>query len=68
MKLFGCQHTRTTWPQTRKQREYITGLQRLPGTYVACLKCGTELEYDWQRMRVVGEREQRRKSKQEALA
>ncbi len=34
--LFGCFHPRTTFPMTLKGR-----------TYVACLKCGAELPYNW---------------------
>jgi hypothetical protein len=41
--LFGCGHQKTTFPLT-------------PGrggkTYVACLDCGKELDYDWKNMRV----------------
>ncbi len=38
--FFGCFHQRTTFPITIKKR-----------TYVACLTCGKELPYDWQKMR-----------------
>jgi len=39
-RLFGCRHRRTTFPLTAGGR-----------TYVCCLACGRELEYDWQGMR-----------------
>lgn len=39
--LFGCPHSRVTFPQTRNER-----------TYVACLDCGRELPYNWQEMRM----------------
>jgi RNase P subunit RPR2 len=40
--LFGCAHSRTTWPQGK-------------GTdiHVACLDCGRRLRYSWSEMRVV---------------
>lgn len=40
--IFGCAHKRTTFPQTRKPRS--------KGTYIVCLDCGQEFEYDWLRM------------------
>lgn len=39
--LFACSHPRTTWPQTTKRR-----------TYIVCLDCGQEFEYNWNEMRV----------------
>jgi hypothetical protein len=52
--LFGCAHRRTTFPLTPARR---TGYTQENGggrakTYVACLDCGTELDYDWKSMRV----------------
>ena len=41
--LFGCPHRRTTFPLTLK-------LFRR-GTYVVCLECGQEFDYDWSEMR-----------------
>lgn len=38
--VFGCRHSRTTFPITRDNR-----------TYVACLKCGKEFTYSWTEMR-----------------
>lgn len=37
--FFFCRNKRTTFPQTRKRR-----------TYVACLDCGKEFNYDWRTM------------------
>jgi hypothetical protein len=50
--LFGCTHSRRTFPLTpaRKQAAGI-GAARL-GTYVVCLDCGKEFAYDWQEMRL----------------
>jgi hypothetical protein len=43
--LFGCSHQRTTFPLTpmHSQRN---------GTYVTCLDCGQEFDYDWKTMRM----------------
>ena len=40
---FGCPHSRTTFPLTAKSPKR---------TYVVCLECGKEFEYDWKEMRV----------------
>jgi hypothetical protein len=48
--FFGCTHARTTFPLTRKAKHYAGSGGR--NTYVACLKCGAEFVYDWERMRV----------------
>jgi hypothetical protein len=51
--VFGCHHSRYSFPVT------IRGVGRRPqagaltGTYVACLDCGKEFPYDWQEMRVI---------------
>lgn len=37
--LFGCQHSRYTWP-----------LPCSTGHYVACLECGKEMAYDWRNL------------------
>ena len=39
--LFGCCHPRTTFPMTKERR-----------TYVVCLTCGDEFNYDWKRMKI----------------
>ena len=39
--LCGCSHARTTFPITLQS-----------GTYIACLRCGRHLPYDWTRMRI----------------
>jgi hypothetical protein len=49
--FFGCGHTRTTFPITPKRSATNMSATRV-GTYVACLDCGRELEYDWKSMRV----------------
>jgi len=45
--LFGCSHRRTSFPITTARK---SGKNR--ATYVVCLDCGTEFEYDWREMRV----------------
>jgi hypothetical protein len=47
-KLFACVHRRTTFPRTRPRAPVGTP----PRTYVVCLDCGSEIPYDWGRMRV----------------
>jgi len=44
-----CHHRRTTFPLTPGRGAAAA----LPRTYIACLDCGRELPYDWNRMRVV---------------
>jgi RNase P subunit RPR2 len=50
--LFGCWHSRYSFPITvrARSRSQVTGLA---GTYVVCLDCGKEMPYDWNEMRVV---------------
>jgi len=45
--FFGCSHKRTTFPLTPARR----GANR-HGTYVVCLDCGKEFDYDWKEMRI----------------
>ncbi len=52
--LFGCSHRRITFPFTPSRK---TGLaSNTPGsrhgTYVVCLDCGKEFDYNWNEMRV----------------
>jgi hypothetical protein len=49
--LFGCAHTRTTFPLTPSRRSQMTDGSR-NGTYVACLDCGKEFDYSWKEMRI----------------
>ena len=49
--LFGCSHSRTTFPITPGRRPVVAGVHR-HGTYVACLECGQEFHYDWNEMRI----------------
>ena len=48
--LFGCSHSRTTFPLT-PSRKMATSSHR-HGTYVVCLDCGKEFGYNWKEMRI----------------
>jgi hypothetical protein len=57
--MFGCRHPRYSFPVT------VRGTARpqagaLTGTYVACLNCGREFPYDWQDMKVITSRAEKR--------
>jgi len=57
--LFGCRHSRYSFPVTMRR----TGRPQagaLTGTYVACLDCGREFPYDWQEMKVITSSAERR--------
>ena len=45
--LFGCSHKQTTFPITPVRKSSNSG-----STYVVCLDCGAEFEYDWGEMRI----------------
>jgi hypothetical protein len=53
--LFGCTHKRLTFPITTRRARSESGIATRE-TYVACLHCGREFPYDWNRMKVVGSR------------
>lgn len=44
--LFGCSHKRTTFPITPNRRS------NRKSTYVVCLDCGQEFDYNWMEMRM----------------
>jgi len=49
--LFGCRHARYSFPLTIRANARRGSASRI-GTYVVCLDCGREFNYDWQAMRV----------------
>ena len=49
--IFGCAHARTTFPLTPSRRTQMTEGTR-SGTYVVCLDCGKEFDYNWKEMRI----------------
>jgi hypothetical protein len=52
--LFGCRHPRYSFPVTiRGAKARRPQAAVLTGTYVACLECGKEFAYDWQKMKVI---------------
>lgn len=53
--LFGCNHKRTTFPQSRRSNGNARGRAfNHFDTYVACLDCGKEFAYSWDEMKIVG--------------
>ena len=58
--LFGCRHSRYSFPVTIRGRGRRPQAGALTGTYVACLDCGREFPYDWQEMKVITSRAERR--------
>jgi hypothetical protein len=51
--VFGCWHSRYSFPMTVRSGSRRSQLASRVGTYVVCLDCGKELTYDWKEMRVV---------------
>jgi len=50
--VFGCRHSRYSFPLTiRAGARRASPVSRV-GTYVVCLDCGREFAYDWQAIRV----------------
>jgi hypothetical protein len=49
--IFGCRHSRYSFPLTIKAGSRRTTNSARMGTYVVCLDCGREFPYDWQQMK-----------------
>jgi hypothetical protein len=49
--ILGCAHIRTTFPLTPPRNSKTPERGRF-GTYVVCLDCGEEFDYNWQEMRM----------------
>jgi hypothetical protein len=58
--LFGCRHSRYSFPVTIRRMARRPQAGALTGTYVACLDCGKEFPYDWQEMKVITSSSERR--------
>ena len=58
--LFGCKHSRYSFPVTVRRAMRRPQAAALTGTYVACLDCGKEFPYDWQQMKVITSRRNHR--------
>jgi hypothetical protein len=54
--MFGCWHSRYSFPMTVRAGSRRNQAAARLGTYVVCLDCGKELAYDWQQMRVTNAR------------
>jgi hypothetical protein len=50
--MFGCSHSRTTFPLTPSRRTQLSSEASRQGTYVVCLDCGREFDYNWKEMRI----------------
>src|ERR1700720_1061759 len=51
--VFGCRHSRYSFPVTLRGRARRPQAAALTGTYVACLDCGREFPYDWQQRKAI---------------
>jgi hypothetical protein len=51
--VFGCWHSRTSFPITVRRGVRRSAAASLTGTYVVCLDCGKEAPYDWNEMKVI---------------
>lgn len=51
--LFGCRHSRYSFPVSPRRSAIRSQAGALTGTYVACLDCGREFPYDWEEMKVI---------------
>lgn len=51
--MFGCWHSRYSFPITVRAGSRRAAAGSRTGTYVVCLDCGKELPYDWNEMRIV---------------
>jgi hypothetical protein len=49
--FFGCAHSKTTFPLTPSRRSKLSEGTR-KGTYIVCLDCGKEFDYNWKEMRI----------------
>jgi len=58
--IFGCRHSRYSFPVTIRRAARRPQAAALTGTYVACLDCGKEFPYDWQEMKVITSPEEHR--------
>jgi hypothetical protein len=49
--ILGCSHKRTTFPLTPSVKSKLSEGVR-SRTYIVCLNCGEEFEYNWKEMRI----------------
>ena len=50
--LFGCPHKRRTFPISTRPGQKRSEAARITGTYVVCLDCGKQFEYNLDEMRM----------------
>lgn len=50
--MFGCRHPRYSFPMTIRAGSLRAKPGARTGTYVTCLDCGREFNYDWQKMHI----------------
>jgi len=58
--VFGCWHSRYSFPITARPGTRRNQAAFLTGTYVVCLDCGKEFPYDWKEMRVISTQSEQR--------
>ena len=58
--VFGCRHSRCSFPVSVRRGTRSNEAASLTGTYVVCLDCGKEFPYDWKEMKVVSTRWKKR--------
>ncbi len=58
--VFGCRHSRYSFPVTVRRAARRPQAAALTGTYVACRDCGKEFPYDWPEMKVITSPEEHR--------
>jgi hypothetical protein len=57
--LFECSHRRKSFPMTPPRRG---GIAQRQGTYVVCLDCGKQFDYDWENLGAIGTASDQQKS------
>jgi len=65
--LFGCWHTRCSFPITVRGKLRRRAAASVTGTYVVCLDCGQEFPYDWNEMKRIKVATSRRTASSEAV-
>lgn len=50
--VFGCRHSRYSFPLTIRAGSRRASSAARIGTYVVCLDCGREFNYNWQEMKL----------------
>jgi hypothetical protein len=58
--VFGCLHSRCSFPVTVRRGCRCNEAASLTGTYVVCLDCGREFPYDWKGMKMISTRWEQR--------